>query len=363
MILYTVISRIETRADVATLDQVCRSLERQTKPISLVVVVLCTHSDLPKAVLKQACRTIPSCFHTIKTPMDKNELSPIAMCLVAIHSLGNAFDLANLWVVPVKGLRLAPKHHETLSREIIAEEKKENGVLAVGFSSALSRDARSTQATHLSEVGTVAYQLSALTLFSKTCQKAVFSNYSHIALEAFLGQVKSNNAFTKGIRMIETPGAAAAHIQTRHRATTDETVLKVCTHVVDGLNLHLVPLGTVIDAASVVVESIELCVALHFFPGSAATLISNDHEKLHTGKLGLQRTSVEISRLTGASLGMLFTASVAYVAGVKFYCETLGMDGFDDAEFRSNLLVRYPALKDFVKNEKAVPSMPISWDD
>ena len=152
-------------------------------------------------------------------------------------------------------------------------------------------DVRSTQASHVSEVGTVAYQLSALTLFSKTCGKAVFSNLSHIALEAFLGQAKSNNAFTKGIRMIETPGAAAAHIQTRHRMNTDETLHRICTHVVDGLSLCTIPLGTVIDSASIVVGSMELCVALHFFPGSAATLVGKDFERLHTGKIGLQRTA------------------------------------------------------------------------
>ena len=125
MLLYVVISRIETRADVAILDDVCRSIERQTKPVSLVVVVLCTHPDLPKAVVKIACRAIPSTFRTIKTPCDQSVLSPIAMSLVALHSLDNAFALANMWVVPIRNLRLAPKHHETLSREIDIEEEKE----------------------------------------------------------------------------------------------------------------------------------------------------------------------------------------------------------------------------------------------
>ena len=39
------------------------------------------------------------------------------------------------------------------------------------------------------------------------------------------------------------------------------------------------------------------------------------------------------------------------------------MDGFDDVAFRENLLVRYPALKEFIKHEKAVPSIAIWGDD
>ena len=352
-ILYTVIARVETRSDISTLNDVIRSLERQSLPITDVVIILCTAPNIAKAVVKFALRCVPKNYNVLRTPFSETKvMSPVALCILSLHSRkDDGHSISDTWVVPVMNMVICGRHHECLHAAISNEmELGDDRRLAVAFSS--SRNEMT------SDVGFCAFACEAVTLFAKKAETAVFAMHSHHALRRFLCAATSKQ-FGTGVAIIETPGAAARPLRVRNALDADEFAKRVCTTVIDNLPeiSQCFSLGVINDLVHQVARSMDLHVATLFAPDTAIFVTKDDHHSIHDA---LRKTGIELDRICGGKLDPLFTTLVATAFGIERFCRMYGMQGACDDTFRRSLLEKHKRLRTLM--QERTPAADVAWD-